>query len=115
MKKCTTKRCNVHMMMGGSEVLYKLMLWLHLRKYTTLAKKIETGTQAKQRRVHARQITHRMLCCPTQHLCRVCAVVSIFLARVVVTEMPVPEWTFQQTLVDEHRAASPSDRPSFTM
>ena len=39
---------------------------------TTLAKKIETGTQAKQRRVHARQITH---------LCHVRTVVSIFLAR----------------------------------
>ena len=35
---------------------------------TTLAKKIETGTQAKHRRVHARQITR---------LCRVRAVVSI--------------------------------------
>ena len=42
---------------------------------TTLAKKIETGTQAKHRRVHARQITR---------LCHVRAVVSIFLARVVV-------------------------------
>ena len=41
---------------------------------TTLAKNIETGTQAKQRRVHARQITR---------LCHVRAVVSIFLARVV--------------------------------
>ena len=41
---------------------------------TTLAKKIETGTQAKRRRVHARQITR---------LCHVHAVVSIFLARVV--------------------------------
>ena len=41
---------------------------------TTLAKKIETGTQAKHRRVHARQITR---------LCHVRAVVSIFLARVV--------------------------------
>ena len=43
-------------------------------KYATLAKKIETGTQAKHRRVHARQITR---------LCHVRAVVSIFLARVV--------------------------------
>ena len=43
---------------------------------TTLAKKIETGTQAKRRRVHARQITR---------LCHVHAVVSIFLARVVHT------------------------------
>ena len=42
---------------------------------TTLAKKIETGTQAKHRRVHAWQITR---------LCHVRAVVSIFLARVVV-------------------------------
>ena len=41
---------------------------------TTLAIKIETGTQAKHRRVHARQITR---------LCHVRAVVSIFLARVV--------------------------------
>ena len=41
---------------------------------TTLAKKIETGTQAKHRRVHARQITR---------LCHVGAAVSIFLARVV--------------------------------
>ena len=39
---------------------------------TTLAKKIETGTQAKHRRVHARQITR---------LCHVRAIVSIFLAR----------------------------------
>ena len=39
-----------------------------------LAKKIGTGTQAKRRRVHARQITR---------LCHVRAVVSIFLARVV--------------------------------
>ena len=42
---------------------------------TTLAKKIETGTQAKHRRVHARQVSG---------LCHVRAVVSIFLARVVV-------------------------------
>ena len=37
-------------------------------------KKNETGTQAKHRHVHARQITR---------LCHVCAVVSIFLARVL--------------------------------
>ena len=41
---------------------------------TTPAKKIETGTQAKHRCVHARQMT-----C----LCHVRAVVSFFLARVV--------------------------------
>ena len=41
---------------------------------TTLAKKIETGTQAKHRRVHARQI---------MRLCHVRVAVSIFLARVV--------------------------------
>ena len=48
----------------------------HLRdeSCTTLAKKIETATQAKHRRVHAREIT-----C----LCHLHAVVSIFLARVV--------------------------------
>ena len=44
------------------------------KRSATLAKKIETGTQAKHRRVHAREIT-----C----LRHVCAVVSIFLARVV--------------------------------
>ena len=43
-------------------------------KYTTLAKKIGTGAQAKHRRVHAREITR---------LRHVRAVVSIFLARVV--------------------------------
>ena len=43
-------------------------------------KKIETGTQAKHRRVHARQITR---------LCHVRAVVSIFLARVVVDNLPI--------------------------
>ena len=47
-----------------------------LPRSTTLAKKNETGTQAKHRRVHARQITR---------LCHVRAVVSIFLARVVGT------------------------------
>ena len=41
----------------------------HGNSTTTLAKKIETGTQAKHRRVHARQITR---------LCHVRAVVSIF-------------------------------------
>ena len=45
-----------------------------LNATTTLAKKFETGTQAKHRRVHARQITR---------LCHVLAVVSVFLARVV--------------------------------
>ena len=40
--------------------------------YTTLAKKIETATQAKHRRVHAREITR------LRHL------VLIFLARVLV-------------------------------
>ena len=44
------------------------------RESTTLAKKIETGTQAKHWRVHARQITR---------LCHLRLVVSIFLARVV--------------------------------
>ena len=42
--------------------------------YTTLAKKIETATQAKHRRVHAREITR---------LRHVHTAVSIFLARVV--------------------------------
>ena len=50
---------------------------------TTLAKKIETGTQAKHRRVHAREITH---------LRHVRAVVSIFLAKVVVGAA-LSEWT----------------------
>ena len=59
----------------------RIRLTLAISKYnveyasTTLAKKIETGTQAKHRRVHARQITR---------LCHVRVAVSIFLARVVV-------------------------------
>ena len=68
---------------------------------TTLAKKIETGTQAKHRRVHALEITH---------LRHVRAVVSIFLARVVehtasaYTVEHVREYTsaFAQPLLPEH-------------
>ena len=44
-----------------------------LNPHTTMAKKIETATQAKHRRVHAREITR---------LRHVRAIVSIFLARV---------------------------------
>ena len=50
---------------------------------TTLAKKIETATQAKHRRVHAREVTR---------LRHVRAVVSILLARVVDGPLlPAPE------------------------
>ena len=54
------------------------VLFSKVRKYeiTTLAKKIETGTQANHRRMHAREITR---------LRHVRAAVSIFLARVVST------------------------------
>ena len=51
-----------------------LVLHLIYLKLLPWPKKIETGTQAKHRCVHARQITR---------LCHVRAVVSIFLARVV--------------------------------
>ena len=47
------------------------------RQCATLAKKLETGTQAKHRRVHAQEITR---------LRHVRAVVSIFLVRVVNSE-----------------------------